>query len=221
MEKAVVLVSGGLDSAVTLALAAQQYELILLHFNYGQLTERREGKAFRALADHYRVNERLEINMRELGQFGNSSLTDKKLPVPEGLKNDQQIPSTYVPFRNGLMLAYAAALAEVKKGKHIFIGVVQTDSPGYPDCRSEFIIAMEKAINLGRKPESKVLIHTPIINLAKSEVVNEGIILGVPFEMTWSCYQREDIACGKCTSCLGRLEAFQNAGFKDPLKYCE
>ncbi|MBN2541544.1 7-cyano-7-deazaguanine synthase QueC [bacterium] len=220
-NKAIVLASGGVDSAVTLGIAALDYELLLMHFNYGQRTERRELKAFNDLAGYYGISRRLVVNIPELGGIGGSSLTDNSQSIPEGVYRDKKVPSTYVPFRNGLMLSFAAAWAEVQFVKHIFIGVVETDVPGYPDCSADFIRSMETAINKGRKPESRLTIHTPVIKLNKVDVVKLGVKLGVPFELTWSCYQREDAACGKCTSCLGRLEAFENAGIEDPIEYMD
>ena len=225
--RAVVLVSGGMDSCVTAAIANLQHELAFLHVNYGQRTERRELKAFYALAGHYGIQQRLIADLTHLKSIGGSSLTDMRIEVTQAdpktlfhsAKND--IPTSYVPFRNANILSTAVSWAEVVGAEHIFIGAVEEDSSGYPDCRKEFYDAFNKVIDLGTKPETKISISTPVINLKKSEIVKRGIELKAPFELTWSCYTREDQACGVCDSCALRLRAFQAAGLEDPIPYLQ
>jgi 7-cyano-7-deazaguanine synthase len=224
-SRAVVLVSGGMDSCVTAAIADLDHELAFLHVNYGQRTERRELKAFHALADHYKVQRRLAADISHLSMIGGSSLTDKNIDVanadPSKLfhsgKND--IPNSYVPFRNANILSVAVSWAEVIGAHRIFIGAVEEDSSGYPDCRKEFYEAFNTVIELGTKPETKISIVTPVIGLKKSEIVERGKELNAPFELTWSCYKNEDLACGVCDSCALRLRAFQIAGIEDPISY--
>ena len=224
-SRAVVLVSGGMDSCVTAAIANLQHELAFLHVNYGQRTERRELKSFYALADHYSVKHRLIADLTHLKSIGGSSLTDLHMAVaeanPETLFHSQKndIPTSYVPFRNANILSTAVSWAEVIGAEHIFIGAVEEDSSGYPDCRKEFYDAFNKVIDLGTKPETKISIGTPVINLKKSEIVKRGVELKAPFELTWSCYTSEDRACGVCDSCVLRLRAFQIARIEDPIPY--
>jgi 7-cyano-7-deazaguanine synthase len=216
---AVACVSGGMDSAVTAALAARQHRLAFLHASYGQRTERRELACFHALADHYGAERRLVVDLRDLRQIGGSSLTDPALPVREGEPVSGLIPTSYVPFRNAHMLAAAAAWAEVLGARAIFVGAVWEDSSGYPDCRPEFFRAFEEAVRLGTRPETEIAIVTPVIAMSKAEIVRRGRDLGVPFEKTWSCYQAEERACGLCESCRLRLRGFREAGMTDPLPY--
>lgn len=216
---AVVLASGGMDSCVTTALAAQDYSLALLHLNYGQKTERRELQAFHAVADHYGVRRRLVVSMEHLARIGGSSLTDPAIPVSRANLNSKEIPTSYVPFRNANMLAVAVSWAEVLGASAIFIGAVQEDSSGYPDCRREFYDAFEKVIEVGTKPATSIRLVTPIIHMKKMEIVLRGVALGAPLHLTWSCYQREDVACGVCDSCALRLRGFQLAGVEDPIPY--
>ncbi len=224
---AVVLVSGGMDSCVTAAIANLEHELAFLHVNYGQRTERRELKAFYAIADHYNVQHRLVANLSHLSAIGGSSLTDTTIDVttadPEKLfrskKND--IPTSYVPFRNANILSAAVSWAEIIEAKHIFIGAVEEDSSGYPDCRKEFFIAFNTMMGLGTKPKTKITIETPVINQRKSAIVKRGKELNAPFELTWSCYKSEDLACGICESCALRLRAFQTVGIEDPIPYAQ
>jgi 7-cyano-7-deazaguanine synthase len=226
-SRAVVLVSGGMDSCVTAAIASLQYELAFLHVNYGQRTEQRELKAFHALAQHYGVQKRLIADLTHLKSIGGSSLTDRHMEVTEAdpeilfhsKKND--IPTSYVPFRNANILSAAVSWAEVVGAGHIFIGAVEEDSSGYPDCRKEFYDAFNTVIDLGTKPETKISINTPVITLKKSEIVKRGMELNAPFELTWSCYTNEDRACGVCDSCALRLRAFQIAGIEDPIPYAQ
>ncbi|HKP37729.1 MAG TPA: 7-cyano-7-deazaguanine synthase QueC [Pyrinomonadaceae bacterium] len=217
---AVCLVSGGMDSCVTAAIAeTENEELAFLHVSYGQLTEDRERRAFSDLADHFQVAKRLVVSIEHLKLIGGSSLTDPSMPVTEADLASQSIPTSYVPFRNSHLLSIAVSWAEVIAAKRIYIGAVSEDSSGYPDCRPEFYEAFQKAITAGTKPETQIEIVTPIIHLRKSEIVRRGIELEAPLELTWSCYQAEDRACGRCDSCALRLRAFREAGITDPIPY--
>ncbi len=218
-KKAVVAVSGGMDSCVTAAIAKQSYELAFIHINYGQRTETRELKSFNDIADYYNVNERLVIDFQHLAKIGGSSLTDKNIKVTKADLDNKEIPSSYVPFRNANILSACVSWAEVIKAEAIFIGAVYEDSSGYPDCRPEFFSAYEKMIDIGTKPETKIKIVTPIINLSKAEIIQKGIELEAPLDLTWSCYQNEDEACGVCDSCALRLRGFQMNGIDDPIPY--
>jgi 7-cyano-7-deazaguanine synthase len=219
-KSAVVLVSGGMDSCVTAAIARAENEtLAFLHISYGQRTEARERKAFNDIADFYGVTERLDISIEHLTKIGGSSLTDKNIEVTDANLESDAIPSSYVPFRNANMLSIAASWAEVLEANAIYIGAVAEDSSGYPDCRPEFYAAFEKAIDAGTKPETKIRIKTPIIHLTKAEIVRRGIELNAPLELSWSCYRSEDLACGTCDSCALRLRGFERAGTADPIPY--
>jgi len=218
---AIVLVSGGMDSCVTVAIANREYEMAFLHINYGQRTERRELQAFNAIADHYSVSRRLVVDLHHLRQIGGSSLTDTSLDIPGANLHRKEIPSSYVPFRNANILSIAVSWGEIIHARKIFIGAVEEDSSGYPDCRKEFYDAFNHAIKLGTKPDADILIETPIIRLNKSEIIKKGIELKAPFHLTWSCYQREDLACGVCDSCGLRLRGFQQAGVADPIPYIQ
>lgn len=218
-ELAVVLVSGGMDSAVTAAIAAESCELAFLHLNYGQRTEQRELRAFRDLADFYKVTRRLVVDVAHLKQIGGSSLTDAAMPVEEANLARQGVPSSYVPFRNAQILSIAVSWGEVLGARKIFIGAVEEDSSGYPDCRKEFYDAFNRVITLGTKPGSGLVIETPVIGMKKEEIVARGASLGVPFQLTWSCYRGDEIACGTCDSCALRLRGFQKAGLADPIPY--
>lgn len=216
---AVCLVSGGMDSCVTAAVANEEAkELAFLHVSYGQRTEERERKAFDELANHYLVQRRLVVSLEHLRKIGGSSLTDQNMVVaPANLSGG--IPTSYVPFRNAHLLAIATSWAEVIGAGSIYIGAVAEDSSGYPDCRPEFYEAFQNAIDQGTKPETTIRIKTPVISLMKSEIVALGQELAAPFELTWSCYQRLDRACGDCDSCALRLRAFREAGIADPIPY--
>lgn len=217
---AICLVSGGMDSCVTAALAKRDgFEPAFLHVSYGQRTEARERKAFNDIADFYGIEKRLEISIEHLAKIGGSSLTDLSIDVAEADIESTEIPSSYVPFRNAHMLAIATSWAEVLRAKRIYIGAVSEDSSGYPDCRPEFFEAFNKTIETGTRPETRVTIHTPIIHLRKSEIVKLGVELDAPLELTWSCYQGEGEACGNCDSCALRLRGFSEAGLTDPIPY--
>ena len=216
---AVVCVSGGMDSAVTAAIAAREHRLAVLHANYGQRTEAKELACFHALADHWGAAHRLVVDFSDLRQIGGSSLTDAGIPVREGEPLLGVIPSSYVPFRNAHLLSAAASWGEVLGARAIFVGAVWEDSSGYPDCRPEFYRAFEEAIRLGTKPETRLRIETPLISLSKAEIVRRGVTLEVPFAKTWSCYQAEAEACGGCESCRLRQRGFREAGERDPIPY--
>jgi len=224
---AVVLVSGGMDSCVTAAIANLSHELAFLHVNYGQRTEKRELKAFNDIADYYKVKHRLVTDIPYLSQIGGSSLTDTRMALPEADperlfgRKCHEIPSSYVPFRNANLLCIAVSWAEVIGASYIYIGAVEDDSSGYPDCRKKFFKSFKKVIKYGTKPKTQISIVTPIINLTKAEIVKKGIELKAPLELTWSCYKNEDIACGICDSCALRLRAFYIAGVEDPISYAQ
>lgn len=218
--KVVVLASGGMDSCVTAAIAAQSHPLALLHVSYGQLTERRERQSFDAIADFYQVpqRDRLVARLEHFRQIGGTALVDRSIPVPEsGLT--EGIPVTYVPFRNAHFLAIAVSWAEAIGAKGVYIGAVEEDSSGYPDCRPAYYRAFGELVRQGTRPESGIEIHTPVIGMSKAEIVLQGIALGAPLEHTWSCYQAEAEACAVCDSCLLRLRAFAQAGVADPIRY--
>ncbi|HEX3145329.1 MAG TPA: 7-cyano-7-deazaguanine synthase QueC [Pyrinomonadaceae bacterium] len=217
---AVCLVSGGMDSCVTAAIANEENEeLAFLHVSYGQRTEARERKSFGDLADHFKVNKRLVASIEYLKEIGGSSLTDRQISVAEANLATKEIPTSYVPFRNSHLLAIATSWSEVLGANRIYIGAVAEDSSGYPDCRPEFYEAFQKAIDIGTKPDTNIVIVTPVIQLRKSEIIERGLELHAPLELTWSCYQSEDLACGVCDSCALRLRAFAEAGIADPIKY--
>ncbi|MDQ3322435.1 MAG: 7-cyano-7-deazaguanine synthase QueC [Acidobacteriota bacterium] len=219
-NSAIVLVSGGMDSCVTAAIARQENaKIALLHISYGQRTERRERKAFEDIADFYKVEKRLAISIEYLAKIGGSSLTDKSIAVAEADLESKEIPMSYVPFRNANMLAIATSWAEVLKANSIYIGAVSEDSSGYPDCRPEFYAAFEKTIEAGTKPETNIKIKTPIIHLSKAEIVRKAIEIGAPLHLSWSCYRNSDSACGACDSCALRLRGFAQAGEVDPIEY--
>lgn len=218
-DLAVVLVSGGMDSCVTAALAQRDYDLAFLHVSYGQRTEGRERKAFNDIADYYDVHRRLDISMEHLAKIGGSSLTDRAIPVSAANLAATSIPTSYVPFRNANMLSIAVSWGEVLGAKAIFIGAVEEDSSGYPDCRQEFYEAFNAVVAAGTKPTTRLTIRTPVIHSSKEQIVRTGVELAAPLHLTWSCYQREDIACGVCDSCALRLRGFQRAGVEDPILY--
>ncbi|MBA3694550.1 MAG: 7-cyano-7-deazaguanine synthase QueC [Acidobacteria bacterium] len=217
---AICLVSGGMDSCVSAAIAkAENSEIAFLHVSYGQRTERRERQAFNDIADFYAVEKRLDVSIEYLAKIGGSSLTDLSMEITEANLESKDIPTSYVPFRNANMLSIATSWAEVLNAARIYIGAVAEDSSGYPDCRPEFYAAFERTIETGTKPETKIKIVTPIIHLSKAEIVEKGIELNVPLHLSWSCYRNEDAACGTCDSCALRLRGFQRAGVADPIKY--
>lgn len=219
--RAIVLVSGGMDSCVTAAIAkAEGHELNFLHLNYGQRTERRELQAFHALADYFQVPvaQRLVCSIEHLAAIGGSSLTDASIPVSQADLENTEIPTSYVPFRNAHIVSVAVSWAEVCDAKRIYIGAVYEDSSGYPDCRPEYYAAFNELIRLGTAA-GDIRIATPIIHLTKEAIIRKGLELEAPLHLTWSCYQNEDLACGVCDSCGLRLRGFQRAGMEDPIPY--
>jgi 7-cyano-7-deazaguanine synthase len=217
---AICLVSGGMDSCVTAAIAREENdELAFLHVSYGQRTERRERRAFEELADFYCVGKRLAVSLEHLARIGGSSLTDSSIPVAEADLASRLIPTSYVPFRNAHLLAVATSWAEVTGASRVYIGAVAEDSSGYPDCRPEFYAAFQHTIDVGTRPTTRIEIRTPVISLRKSEIIRRGVELGAPLHLTWSCYRAEEEACGTCDSCALRLRAFRQAGLADPITY--
>jgi 7-cyano-7-deazaguanine synthase len=222
-SRAVVLLSGGMDSCVCAALAARDYEAAAVHVSYGQRTEERERQSFLAICQRLKIRDRLMVRNEALRQIGGSALTDESIDVPESDVPEseavgQSIPVTYVPFRNAHFLAVAVSWAEVLAAERVYIGAVEPDSSGYPDCRPEYYKAFNEVVKAGTK-EGLIEVVTPLIAMHKAEIVRLGLELGAPFDLTWSCYSREDQACGVCDSCVLRLRAFQSAGAKDPIPY--
>ena len=221
MHKAIVLLSGGLDSAVTAAIAVSKEgaeNVAFLHVNYGQRTEGRELRSFNEISNHYGVKKRLVADISYLKEIGGSALTDETIDVPEG-GGTSGIPVTYVPFRNAHLLAIAVSWAEVLGAKEVYIGAVEEDSSGYPDCREGFFNAFTAAVSLGTRPGAGIRITTPLIHMRKSEIVQKGVALKAPLHLTWSCYKDSDLACGVCDSCALRLRGFGGAGMADPIPY--
>lgn len=220
-ELAIVLVSGGMDSCVTAALANERYQLALLHVNYGQRTELRELKAFRDIASYYRIPEDrvLISNIDHLSKIGGSSLTDPRMDVHPAQLTGTEIPTSYVPFRNTLLLTIAVSWGEVIGARKVFIGAVEQDNPGYPDCKPGYYEIFNRLIKVGTKPTTCIEVETPLIEKTKTEIVKLGIAIKAPLHLSWSCYKNSDKACGLCHSCFLRLKAFQEAGVKDPVVY--
>src|SRR5712691_8337928 len=235
--KAVVLLSGGMDSCVTAAIARERHgagNVAALHAGYGQRTQERELRAFTEIADFYGIRERLVVQLDHFRAIGASALTDEQIAVPENALSESDgqgaagerrqgapssIPVTYVPFRNAHFLSVAVSWAEAIGAEAVYIGAVAEDSSGYPDCRPEYCRAFQEVVRLGTRPETKIEIATPVIAMKKSEIVRRGVELGAPLHLTWSCYQSEDAACGVCDSCLLRLRAFAEAGVPDAIAY--
>ncbi len=216
---AVVLLSGGMDSCVTATMAARDHRLALLHSSYGQRTEAREQRAFDEIADRLGAELRLQIDQRYMTAIGGSALTDRSIDVPRAdpaAADSGVIPITYVPFRNAHFLSAAVSWAEVIGARKIFIGAVEQDSSGYPDCRPVYYRAFDGVIEAGTRPETEIQIETPLIGLSKAEIICQGLALGAPLELTWSCYQSSDAPCGACDSCELRRRAFEQAGLEDP-----
>lgn len=221
MKKAVCIISGGMDSALTAKIAERDgYSIIALHFNYGQRTEERELESFRKILKKIKVIDSYEIDLDFFKKIGASALIDDRLDIPvDGV--EEGIPITYVPFRNGIFISIATALAEKHGAEALYIGVVEEDSSGYPDCRHRYIKSMEESINLGTKDETNLKINMPLVDMKKSEIVKMSLELNVPLEDTWSCYKNGDRACGECDSCRLRLNGFKKAGKVDPINYIE
>jgi 7-cyano-7-deazaguanine synthase len=225
-KQAVVLLSGGMDSCVTAAIARERHgagNVAALHAGYGQRTQERERRAFEEIADFYGIRERLVVQLEHFRAIGGSALTDKKIAVPEGELGTPapggSIPVTYVPFRNAHFLSVAVSWAEAIGAEAVYIGAVAEDSSGYPDCRPEYYRAFQELVRVGTRPETDIEIVTPVIQLNKREIIRRGVELGAPLHLTWSCYQSEDAACGACDSCLLRLRAFAEAGVPDKIPY--
>lgn len=224
MKKAVVLISGGLDSATTAAIAKSEgYDIYALSFDYGQ-RHRRELDSARLVAKSVGAKDHLVISF-DMRKIGGSALTaDIDVPLDRDTgEMSEGIPVTYVPARNTIFLAFALSYAETIGAQDIFIGVNQIDYSGYPDCRAEFIDAFEKTANLATKAgvegTSRFRIRTPLIKLTKADTIRRGLELGVDYSLTWSCYSGGELACGRCDSCKLRLAGFAEAGAGDPLKY--
>jgi 7-cyano-7-deazaguanine synthase len=220
--KAVVLLSGGMDSCVCAAIARKEYgpdNLALLHASYGQRTQKRERQAFEEIAHYFGMQHRMLVKLDYFPVIGGSALTDKQIKVPENQLESTAIPVTYVPFRNAHFLSVAVSWAEAIGARAIYIGAVAEDSSGYPDCRPEYYRVFQELIRVGTKPETQIEIVTPVIRMKKSEIIRCGRELGAPLHLTWSCYQCEDLACGQCDSCLLRLRAFAEAAVDDPIPY--
>lgn len=207
-----------MDSCVCAALAARDHEAAALHVSYGQRTEQREQQSFKAICDRLRIHNRLMIKNDALRTIGGSALTDESIAVPRAEAVGQSIPVTYVPFRNAHFLAAAVSWAEVLGAEKVYIGAVEPDSSGYPDCRPAYYKAFNEVVNAGTK-DGNIEIVTPLIAMRKAEIVRLGLELGAPFDLTWSCYSRADQACGICDSCVLRLRAFEAAGIQDPIPY--
>ena len=219
-KSCVCIISGGMDSALSAKIAENEgYEIIAVHFNYGQCTQAKELECFRKIVTSLHTVKSYEIDLPFFEQIGASALTDKRIDIPLGGLEEGIVPVTYVPFRNGIFLSIAAAIAEKHLSEALFIGVVEEDSSGYPDCRKGYIEQMQNAINLGTKEQTHIKIKMPLVNLSKREIVEKSLALGVPLKETWSCYKSEEKACGLCDSCRLRLKGFQEAGYKDPISY--
>lgn len=218
--KAVCLLSGGMDSS-TLAFLAKHdgYDILALHFTYGQRTEEKERECAKRIARHLNALESLDVDLAYLKKVGASSLTDQRMQVKPHNEAGEGIPETYVPFRNANLLSVATSFAEARAADAIYIGVQASDYSGYPDCRPEFIDAFQKVITLGTRPDSGIELKTPFVRLNKAEILKIGMELNVPYEDTWSCYSENEIACGICGSCHFRREAFRQIGIEDPIQY--
>jgi 7-cyano-7-deazaguanine synthase len=217
-SRAVVLLSGGMDSSVCASLAARDYDPAAVHISYGQRTEERERQSFLAICQRLKIHDRLMVRNEALRAIGGSALTDESIPVPDAAMVGHDVPVTYVPFRNAHFLAVAVSWAEVLGAEKVYIGAVEPDSSGYPDCRPVYYKAFNEVVKAGTK-DGKIEIVTPLIAMRKAEIVRLGLELGAPFDLTWSCYSREDRACGVCDSCVLRLRAFEAAGVPDPIPY--
>ncbi len=222
MNRAVCLVSGGLDSCVGAAIARTEgWETALLHISYGQRTQQRELRAFQEIVDFWKVRQSLVVSLPHFRTIGGSALTDPRIDLPEGAPDRPGIPVSYVPFRNANLLAAATSWAEIIQASRIYIGAVEDDSSGYPDCREIFFQAFGRVIEEGTRPETSISIVTPLIHMSKAQIVLKGVELEAPLHLTWSCYRSEERACGRCDSCRLRLRGFAAAGVKDPIPYAE
>jgi 7-cyano-7-deazaguanine synthase len=218
-DLAVVLLSGGMDSCVAAAIARTRHDLALLHLGYGQRTEARERRAFHDIARHWGIARTLESRLDHLAAVGGSALTDRSRDAVAARRHGSPVPDTYVPFRNTHLLALAVSWGEVIGARRIVIGAVEEDGSGYPDCREAYFEAFNRMLRLGTRPESELEVVTPVLHMSKSDIVREGLRLGAPLELTWSCYTESEVACGVCESCLLRLRGFAGAGAVDPIPY--
>lgn len=217
MEKALCIMSGGMDSTLCAYMAKKAgFEVVGLHFNYSQRTQNKEKECFYKICEILDAKT-VEIDTNFIAQIGGNSLTDESLEIRKTMSDE--VPNTYVPFRNGIFLSIAAAVAERYECEAIYIGVTQADGSGYPDCTAEFVKAAQKFINLGRVYQSTI--KTPLINLSKADIVKEALNLGVALEYTWSCYENSEVACGKCDSCRLRLKGFSKANAVDKIPYAK
>jgi len=218
-KKALCIMSGGMDSTLSAYIMKKAgYEIVALHFNYSQRTQSKELDCFHAICSELKVSSKYVLDLDFFAQIGASALTDASIEVPTG-GLEEGVPVTYVPFRNGIFLSMAAAIAEKEGAQAITIGVVEEDSSGYPDCRESFIQSMQQSINLGTKDDTDIVIEMPLVHLKKSQIVKYALELDAPLHLTWSCYKSEDKACGVCDSCRLRLRGFEEAGVKDPIEY--
>ncbi len=219
-KRAVCIISGGMDSALAATIAKNEgYEIIGVHFNYGQRTQRKELECYKKIIEDLGATKSHIIDLPFFKEIGSTALIGDELDVPtDGIKPG--VPVTYVPFRNGIFLSIAAAIAQKYDAQALYIGVVEEDSSGYPDCRESFINTMNSSINLGLRDETELKIETPLIHMSKEEIVANSIELDVKLEHTWSCYKNSDKACGLCDSCRLRLKGFEKIGIKDPIVYC-
>ena len=218
MKKAIIMLSGGMDSCVTTSISINHgYKPYLLHVNYGQRTQRRELKSFHDIANFYNIEEKLIVDITHLSKIGGSCLTDEKIDVPKANLENKEVPISYVPFRNANILSIATSWAEIINASAIYVGAVEEDSSGYPDCRRSFFDAFESVINTGTKPNTNIKIITPLISLSKKEIINKGLLIDSPLEMTWSCYKNSEKPCNECDSCILREKGFKGAGHIDPI----
>ncbi len=217
MDRGIVLVSGGMDSLVSAAIAVQECNPAFLHVSYGQRTQQRELECFHKIADYFEVRQRLVVRNDALAKIGGSALTDNRIPVEDAVAVGDGIPATYVPFRNTHLLACAVSWAEVLGAGRVYIGAVEQDAPGYPDCRREYYQVFNELVEVGTKGDPQIHVFTPLIGLSKVEIVQLGARMKVPFELSWSCYRLSDKPCGTCHSCVLRATAFREAGLPDPL----
>jgi 7-cyano-7-deazaguanine synthase len=221
-KRAVILASGGMDSATAAAVAQDAgYKLYMLHTSYGQQTEGKEYECAKAQAEAFDAADFLHLTTDHLSKIGSSSLTDDEMDVEEANLESDEIPSSYVPFRNANLLSMATSYAEANDCEAVFIGAHSEDFSGYPDCRPEFFEAFQHVVNVGTKPETEISIEAPFVESSKTDIAERGIKLDVPYEHTWSCYRDEAPACGTCDACAFRLQAFQNLGERDPIEYAE
>ncbi|WP_222919605.1 7-cyano-7-deazaguanine synthase QueC [Natrinema sp. SYSU A 869] len=221
-ERAVVLLSGGMDSATAAAEAREQgYEIYALHTTYGQRTADRELECACRLAEEFDAADFLQIETGHLSAIGDSSLTDEEMDVADADMESDEIPTSYVPFRNANLLAIAVSYAEANDCEAVFIGAHSEDFSGYPDCRPAFFEAFEQVVDVGTKPETEISIDAPFVEWSKTDIAERGVDLEVPYEHTWSCYRENEPACGTCDACAFRLQAFQNIGVRDPIEYAE